>query len=149
MAERGRSDQITVFFSGAPTEVSDQVGNKAGRKPFIRGKLGENVQRINFKSIAKIGLGIRGARMYNEALGAYSNNRIRQRRVQTTMLFSQYAIGVAKFGPFGLAYAATDLGYRSIMHSIEVDKQNREANMLREKSGNIARKNSRYDGEKL
>ncbi len=149
MADRGRSDSITIFYNGAPEDVSHQGTNKAGRKPFIRGKLGENVQRINFKSIAKIGLGIRGARMYNEALGSYSNNRIRQRRIQTGMLFTQYAIGAAKFGVFGLAYAGIDLGYRALMHNIELDKANREANMLKEKSGNMARKNSRYDGEKI
>lgn len=105
-----------------------------GARP--RGKTGENIAQYNFKSIAQIGLAIRGFRMGNELLGAYSGNRLRQRRVNTSMLFGSYMIGIAKFGAFGAAYAGIDLAYRTTMHNIEVGKNDRQSQILENKSGN-------------
>ena len=144
----GTTKQLVVRFQGSEESMQGAAG-KAGRKPFIRGKLGENTMKLNFKSMAKIGLGIRQARMANELLGAYTENRLRQRRINAAMQFGTYAIGVAKFGVFGLAYSVGDIGYRAAMLAIDQQKRNREAEMLREKSGINARSNSKYSGTKL
>lgn len=129
--------------------TGDNHAKKGNRKGRIMGKNGENVQNVNFKSIAKLGLAIRQTRMANEAVGAFTNNRIRQRRVQKNMTFFQYGVGITKFGVFGAAYALGDLGYRGAMHAIDIDKRNQQARIIRDISGISARSNSRISGEKL
>jgi len=148
MQRVGGSKYELVINTGDSATSTPQKG-KAGRKPFIRGKLGENTMKFNFKSMAKIGLGIRQSRMVNEMVGAYSGDRLRQRRVNMQMQYATYAIGVAKFGVFGVAYAAGDLGYRTVMHSIENQKKSREARHMRDISGIAARSQGRNDGSKL
>lgn len=145
----GQSRHLYIHTSGMQESAQTTGGGRAGRKPFIRGKLGENVQKINFKSMAKIGLGIRLARMNNEAVGSYTENRLRQRRVNQSFQMLSYAVGISKFKLFGLAYAGGDLGYRVSMSLIDQQKKNREANMLRDMSGISARSGSRYSGSKL
>ncbi len=144
----GNTYKIHVGFAQGEEEAMAQ-GGKAGRQPYIRGKLGENTMKINFKSMAKIGLGIRQARMVNEMVGAYTGNRLRQRRVAMGMQMGTYAIGIAKFGVFGAAYAVGDLGYRVAMHTIDLGKRNREAEHLRNISGIANRSISRHEGNML
>lgn len=135
----GSSTTIRVRYDG--TEP-DRGGG--GRKPYIRGKLGENTMNINFKSMAKIGLGIRQSRMANEAVGAYTQNRLKQARFNAAVQFATYGIGIAKFGVFGAVYAAGDLGYKAVMYEIDRGKKNRFASHIREISGIGARSNSRH-----
>ena len=114
-----------------------------------RGKLSENVHKINFKSVAKLGLGIRQVRMANELVGAYTGDRLTQRRITTAMTFAQYGIGIKVAGAVGLLYAAGDIGFRVANERIEVSKQNQISGYLRNLSGNNARNQSRSTGEKL
>ncbi len=144
---RGNHD---IVIRNEQTEVqgTPSSGN-AGRKPYIRGKLGENLTKYNFKSIAVVGLIIRQARMGNELIGAYSGDRLRQQRVQTGMQYALWGIGVAKFGIFGLAYVAGDAGYRIAMDQINIMKQNREARHKRDISGTAVNSESRHSGGML
>jgi hypothetical protein len=114
-----------------------------------RGKLSENVHKVNFKSIAKLGLGIRQVRMANELVGAYTGDRLTQRAITTGMTFMQYGIGIMQFGPLGAAYAAGDLAYRSLNYEIKRGRENKIANYIKDLSGNNARNQSRSPGIKI
>ena len=114
-----------------------------------RGKLSENVHKVNFKSIAKLGLSIRTVRMANELVGTYTGDRLTQRRITTAMTFAQYGIGIAYAGPIGVAYAVGDMAYRVANERMEISKQNQISGYLRNLSGNNARNQSRSSGEKL
>ena len=114
-----------------------------------KGKNSENIHKVNFKSIAKLGLGIRHVRMANEMVGAYTGDRLAQRKVETGITFLQYGVGIAQFGAFGIAYAAGDLAYRTANFEIKRRRENRLSNYLKDLSGNNARNQSRSIGEKL
>lgn len=114
-----------------------------------RGKLSENVHKVNFKSIAKLGLGIRQIRMTNELVGSYTGDRLSQRGVTTGLTFLQYGIGISQFGPLGMAYAAGDMAYRSLGYEIKRTRENKISNYIKDLSGNNARNNSKPSGEKL
>jgi hypothetical protein len=114
-----------------------------------KGKNSENLHKVNFKSVAKLSLGIRTARMANELVGAYTGDRLTQRRVTTAMTFAQYGIGIAVAGGFGAFYAAGDLAYRGLMQNNQITLNNQRAGFLRELSGNNARNQGRNSGEKL
>lgn len=130
-------------------KTSGEEAKKGNRTARIKGKNGDQIQNRNFKSIAKLGLAIRTVRMGNEFVGSYTGNRLRQRGQQRNMLLFQYGVGIAKFGKFGTVYAGADLGYRVLMHQTDVDKRNREAQIIRNISGIAARERSRQRGEGL
>jgi hypothetical protein len=114
-----------------------------------KGKNSENLHKVNFKSIAKLSLGIRTVRMANELVGAYTGDKITQRRVTTAMTFAQYGIGIAVAGGFGAFYAAGDLAYRAFNQTNQVMIDNQMAGYIKNLSGNNARNQSRSRGEKL
>ena len=122
---------------------------RALNKGGMRGVTSKNIMDTGFKKVAQLGVGIRAARMANETVGAYTNNRVRQKRSQRNMMFATYAIGIKVAGPIGIAYAAGDMAYRSIMHNIQIGRNNDEARMRRELMGITARENSRRSGEKI
>lgn len=127
-----------------PNDDSKKLNKGTGR-----GKLSENIHKINFKSIAKLGIGIRTARMGNELVGAYSGDKLTQRRVTTAMTFGQYGVGIVYAGGLGVFYAAADLGYRGLMQNNEITLSNQKASFLKGLSGNNARNQGRNSGEKL
>lgn len=134
-----------------PTTTSQAKRGANQTKTFSKGRghLSNNISKHNFKSIAKVGLALRMSGMANELVGSFTGNRLNQRRFNAMKQGVQYAIGIAKFGPFGLAYAAGDLGYRSAMYQIDTSKRNREARNLSRLSGNNAFSNRRYGGKML
>lgn len=113
------------------------------------GKNSENIHKVNFKSIAKLGLTIRNVRMANELVGSYTGDRLTQRSVTTGITFLQYGVGITQFGLFGVAYAAGDIAYRSLGYEIKRSRENKIANYIKDLSGNNARNNSRSSGVKL
>lgn len=135
---------ITGSASEAPKE-DDRKFNKGK----ARGKLSENIHKVNFKSIAKLGLGIRQLRMTNEIVGAYTGDRITQRTVSTGITLAQYGVGIAYAGPVGLAYAAGDVAFRTVNFQIKRSRDNRMARAIRNLSGNESRNHSRMGGDKL
>lgn len=114
-----------------------------------RGANYQSIHDINFTSVAKLGLALRQVRMANELVGAYTGDKLTQRRVQTALTFAQYGVGLAVAGPIGVAYAAGDLAYRGINYEIQRTNQNTKARIIRDLSGNVARNHSRQSGEKL
>jgi hypothetical protein len=130
----------------------EQVVKDDGRKlngTTRKGKNSENLHKVNFKSVAKLSLGLRTARMANEVVGAYTGDRLTQRRVTTAMTFAQYGIGIGVAKGFGVFYAAGDLAFRGLMHNNEITLNNQKAGFLRDLSGNNARNQGRNRGEKL
>lgn len=128
-----------------PPKSDARKMNKGGG----RGKMSENIHKINFKSIAKLGLGIRQVRMANEMVGAYTGDKLTQRQGEKALTFLQYGIGIAYAGPIGVAYAVGDMAYRSINYEINRSRENQTARFLRDLSGNNSRNHSRSSGEKL
>jgi hypothetical protein len=138
---------INIFVPEQNQVVKDDGRKLNGTKR--KGKNSENLHKVNFKSVAKLSLGLRTARMANEVVGAYTGDRLTQRRVTTAMTFAQYGIGIGIAGGFGVAYAAGDLAFRGLMHNNEITLNNQKAGFLRDLSGNNARNQGRNRGEKL
>jgi hypothetical protein len=134
-------------------EEGTSSGNKSDGKKLNKGSgRAQNYKRIhdiNFTSVAKLGLAIRGVRMANELVGAYSGERLTQRRMQAAMTFAQYGVGIAVAGGIGFVYAASDMAYRVAQERMEINKNNQIASYVRNLSGNNARNQSRHSGEKL
>jgi len=144
-----RDLQKNYILMEKPSAENERQDGRALRKGSMRGGLAKNIMDTGFKKVAQLGVGIRATRMANEMVGAYTNNRVRQKRTQRNMTMATYAVGIKVAGPIGIAYAASDIAYRNIMHSIDVGKQNDEARMRRELMGVSVRQNSRRSGEKL
>lgn len=100
----------------------------------------------NLKGFASLGLAIRMGQMANETFGAYTENRLQQRKYQKGMTFVKYGIGIALNPALGAVYMAQDLGYRTLQYNIGIQKQNREANYYKRLSGNNSNSGSRYRG---
>lgn len=132
-----------------PSPENERQDGKALRQGRMRGVTSKNIMDTGFKKVAQLGVGIRAARMANEVVGAYTNNRVRQKRTQRNMMFATYAVGIKVAGPIGIAYAASDMAYRNVMHNIQINRNNDEARMRREIMGITARENSRRRGEKI
>lgn len=108
---------------------------------------GNEISDFNLKKVVSMGLVFNTFQKGNELLGAITENRLRQRRIDVASTFAKYGIGLAINPLAGAIYAGSDLGYRSIMYGIKVQKQNRESDYYRRLSGNNAYSNSRYRGE--
>lgn len=138
---------INLNVSSRQEEVKNdarKMNRGGGRGANYRG-----IHEINFTSVAKLGLGLKQLRMGNELVGAYTGDRLTQRRFQTGQLFAQYAIGVKVAGPLGVAYAVGDMAFRGASFQIERNRRNQLASFMRDLSGNNARNQSRLSGEKL
>lgn len=131
------------------TPEDSRFDGRSLTKGKMRGVTSKNIMNTGFKKVAQLGVAIRGFRMANEAVGAYTNNRIRQKRTQALMTMATYGVGIKVAGPIGIAYAASDLAYRGLMHNIDVGKQNDEARMRRNLMGISVRNHSRSGGERL
>ena len=108
---------------------------------------GEQTSQFNLKKVINLGLAFNTMQKGNEIFGAYTENRLRQRRVDVGMTFAKYGIGMAINPVAGAIYAGSDLAYRGIMYGIKIQKQNREGNYYKRLSGNNAYSGSRYGGE--
>lgn len=103
----------------------------------------------NLSRIFTIGLAFNKGQQANELFGAYTQNKLRQRKTETGLTFAKYAIGVAINPAVGATYALGDLAYRGISYGISVQKQNRESRVLRNFSGNNSSSGSRYQGGRI
>ena len=138
-----------ININVSPQEQVDKSDDRSLNRGKGRGKLSENIHKVNFKSIAKLGLGIRQLRMANELVGAYTGDKLSQRKVTTAITMAQYGIGVSQFGAVGIAYAAGDIAYRALNNANQLSLDNQIAGYIRDLSGNNARNHSRTSGEKL
>lgn len=101
----------------------------------------------NLKRLFSVGLAFNTAQKANEILGAYTEDRLRQRRVDVGMTFTKYGIGIMVDPVIGGIYMASDLGYRAAQYDIKIQKGNREADYYRRLSGNNSFSGSRYAGD--
>ena len=105
------------------------------------------ITQSNVRNVLNVGLAFNSFQKLNETIGAYTNNRLRQRKVDVGMTFAKYGIGLA-INPFaGGVYAVSDLAYRGLQYNIRVQKQTREARYYRRLSGNTTNSGSRYVGD--
>jgi hypothetical protein len=132
-----------------PSPENTRHDGRALNKGGMRGVTSRNIMDTGFKKVAQLGVAIRGLKMANEAVGSYTNNRVRQKRTQRNMTFATYAIGLKVAGPIGIAYAASDMAYRGLMYNIDIQRRNDEARMTRDLMGVSVRSHSRNSGEKL
>lgn len=105
------------------------------------------ISGFNLNKVVNLGLAFNIAQKANEITGSFTEKRLRQRRVNVGMTFAKYGAGLSLLGPAGLIYAVGDLGYRSVMHGIELQKKSREADYYNRLSGNNSNSNSRYRRE--
>jgi len=140
----GRDYNIHVNWRG---EGSKQAFGGGNISKMNRGQQNKKELTIgNLKGFAGLGLAIRGMQMGNETFGAYTNNRLRQRKIQRGITFAKYGIGLALNPALGAIYMASDLGYRTLQYNIGIQKQNREADYYKRLSGNNSNSGSRYTG---
>ena len=145
MRDLNRNYVLIERSSPENTRHDGRALNKGG----MRGVTSKNIMNTGFKKVAQLGVGIRAVRMGNELVGAYTNNRVRQKRTQQMMTMATYAVGIKVAGPIGIAYAASDMAYRSLMYNIDVNKRNEEARMKRNLMGINVRNHSRSGGERV
>lgn len=100
----------------------------------------------NLKGFASLAMAFRGAQMSNETFGAYTENRLFQRKMQKGLTYAKYATGIALNPALGAVYMASDIGYRTLQYNVGIQKQNREADYYRRLSGNNSNSGSRYRG---
>jgi hypothetical protein len=108
---------------------------------------GENITTGNLKKVLSMGMLFNTTQKANEGVGAYTENRLRQRKIDQGMTFAKYGIGLMVNPLLGGVYAGSDLAYRSAMYSIKVQKENRQADFYKRLSGNNSFSGSRYRGD--
>lgn len=107
---------------------------------------GNSIRNGNLKKIFSVGFGFNTLQKGNEIVGAYTENRLRQ-RVNVGMTFAKYGIGTMVSPALGAVYAVSDLSYRGIMYGIRQQKSNREADYYKRLSGNNSFSGKRYSGD--
>ena len=140
----GGGDSRNAFGFGRAYVNQTTLSNVSG------GKNDSNaITTSNLRNVLTIGLAFNIGQKLNEAVGAYTNDRLRQRRIDTSMTFAKYGIGLAVSPLAGGIYMAGDLGYRAIMYGIQLQKRNREAMYNERLSGINSNSGSRYRGDYL
>jgi len=140
-----RDYNIHVTWRGAGSKQAYGGGNLARINRGAPSGTKEK-ENSNLKGLVSIGLGFRIAQMGNGTFGAFTENRLRQRKFQKGLTFGKYAVGIALNPALGSIYMATDLSYRTLQYQIRVQKENREADYYKRLSGNNSYSNSRYRG---
>ena len=148
-----RDYNINISVGGGNRRGAFSGGNLAKTKTTLNSNMysnqdtGENVSSDNLKKVLSLGLVFNTGQKGNELLGAFTENRLRQRRIDVGMTFTKYAIGIAINPLAGGIYAGSDLAYRTAMYGIKTQKANRQADYYKRLSGNNTYSNSRYRGE--
>jgi hypothetical protein len=140
----GRDFNIHVNWHGGGSKLAFGGSNIA--KTSRGGGDTQGVSQRNLRGFAGVGLAFRAGAMGNEIFGAYTENRLQQRKNAKGMTYAKYAVGVYALGPIGVAYMASDLSYRTLQYNIGIQKQSREAGYYKRLSGNNANSGSRYRG---
>lgn len=144
--------------------INISVGGGNRRGAFTGGNVSKTKDTLNTRKISEdggeeneynlgrlfsIGFFFNKAQQGNELAGAYTENRLRQKKFNVGMTFAKYGIGLAINPAVGGLYAAGDLAYRGISYGIERQKQNKEAMYYQRLSGNDANSGRRYRGDYL
>ena len=131
-------------FSGGNVFKSRNTLNSGG---YNNQESGEDISTANLKKVINLGLVFNTLQKANEAVGAYTENRLRQRQMNVLMTSAKYGIGIAINPVAGVVYAGSDLAYRGIMYNIRNQKKNREADYYKRLSGNNSFSGTRYRGD--
>ena len=148
-----RDYKINISVKGGDRRGAFGGGNLVRNKSTLNSRMyknqdnGNSISSGNLKKIFSAGMAFNVAQKGNEIFGAYTENRLRQRKTNVQMTYAKYGLGIAINAPIGLAYAGSDLAYRGIMYGIKINKKNREARFYRNLSGNNANSGRRYGGE--
>ena len=145
-----RDYNINISVAGGNRRGSFSGGNLSKTKTTLNSRTsnnGEEQTNINLSKVFSIGLAFNLAQKYGEIRGAYTEDRIQQRRFNQGMTFAKYGIGIALNPAVGLTYAVGDLAYRGIQYNIGIQKKNQEAQYYKRLSGNTANSGSRYRGD--
>ena len=146
-----RDYNINIAINGGNTRGAFKGGNVFKNKNTLNTKRtsedGSDTSNFNLSRVINIGLGFNLAQKGNELVGAYTENRLRQRQFNQAMTYAKYGIGLAISPAVGTIYALGDVAYRSAQYGIRVQKGNREADYYRRLSGNNANSGSRYRGD--
>ena len=110
------------------------------------GNGGSEQSEFNLRRVFSVGLAFNSGQKANEIAGAFTENRLRQKKIDVGMTFAKYGIGLAINPVAGATYAISDLAYRGIMYNVGVQKKNREARYFRALSGNNSNSGTRYRG---
>ena len=142
----GRDYNINVIWRGEGSKQAFGGGNLAKMNTGLNTESNKAITNVNLKGFAALGMAIRATQQGNELLGSYTENRLRQRKIQTGIQFGKYAIGIMLNPALGAVYATADLAYRAANYQIGLGKKNREADYYKRLSGNNASSGSRYRG---
>ena len=148
------SHRIDITVGGGDRRPTWNAGNVARSKSSLNTKksLSEDSEVVTTGNLSKlftVGMAFNLLQRGGEATGAYTNNRLGQRKFERNMTFAKYGIGIALNPVIGGAYAGIDMGYRGLMYGIRQDKKNREARYYRNLSGNTSASGRRYMGDRL
>ena len=148
-----RDYNINISVEGGNRRGAFSGGNVFKSKNSLNSSMysnqdnGNSVSNFNLKKVLNLGLAFNTLQKGNEIVGAYTNNRLRQRRIDTTSTFVKYGIGISINPLAGAIYAGSDLAYRGVMYGIKIQKQNRESDYFKRLSGNNSFSGSRYRGD--
>jgi hypothetical protein len=142
----GRDYNINVRWFGQGSRQAFGGGNLAKMNNGLNTENNKNITTANLKGYASLGMAIKVTQQINESLGSYTENRLRQRKMQVGIRFGKYAIGMMLNPALGALYAGVDLGYKTLNYQIQIGKQNREADYYKRLSGNNTNSGSRYRG---
>jgi len=146
-----RDYNINIAIGGGNRRGAFSGGNVSKTKTTLNtqqsSENGDAITSTNMSRIFTIGLAFNTAQKGNELLGAYTENRRFQTRVDFGLRMAKYGIGIALNPVAGGVYAIGDIAYRGAMFSIKIQKQNRQADFNRRLSGNSSFSGTRYRGE--
>ena len=146
-----RDYNINVSIGGGDRRGAFGGGNLAKTKTTLNSRQvsedGDFITKNNLRRVFSIGLALNTIQKGNELAGAYTNNRLRQRKMDRNLTFVKYGIGVAVNPLAGGIYALSDTVYRTGQYHIKLQKKAREASYYRMLSGNNANSGRRYRGD--
>lgn len=150
-----RDYNINISVAGGNRRGAFGGGNLYKNKNTLNSSMygnqqtGSQTTQYNLKRVLNMGLLFNTMQKGNEVFGAYTNNRLAQKRFNVGTTIAKYGIGLA-VNPFaGGVYIASDLGYRGLMYGINVQKKNRQAEYYKQLSGNNSTSGRRYKGAYL
>ena len=142
----GRDYNIHITWRGQGSKQAFGGSNLATSKRGTSRNT-EGLSTKNLQGFVGIGMVFKTGQMSNEIVGAYTENRLGQRKFSVGMTMAKYVTAGVVLNPvLGGIYAVTDLSYRIAMYQIDVQKKSREADYYKRLSGNNSASGSRYRG---
>jgi len=148
-----RDYNVNLSVQGGNRRGAFTGGNLAKNKTTLDSRMngqqesGSKISSSNLKKAFGIGLAFNSLQKATEGFGAYTENRLRQGKINVAMTAVKYGIGLAINPIAGAIYAVSDIGYRAAMYAIRIQKKTREASFFKRLSGNNTNSGRRYRGD--